>query len=115
SADSMQRIEPRTTTGVLPLHLFDNDFGIGKNVECSSAKFQGTLECLKKCDVLGDIIVLVADPLLDFDRPTCRTVDHHSNAGRAGIHEGSAIDIGNRIRHVLLSCSATTNRGIGCA
>src|SRR5216683_158837 len=39
STGPMQRIEPRTATGVFPRHLFDHDFGIGKNVECSSAKF----------------------------------------------------------------------------
>src|SRR5437899_1079394 len=83
----MQRIKSRTATGVFRRHLLDHYFGIGKNVERSSAKFQGTLECLKKCDVLGDIIVLVADPLVDFDRPACRAVDHDSNAGRAGIPE----------------------------
>jgi len=39
-------------------------------------------------------------PFVDFDRAVCRTVDHHSNAGRAGIPERPAIDVGNQIRHV---------------
>jgi hypothetical protein len=50
------------------------------------------LQRFKKSSILGDIIVLMSDPLLDFDLPICRAVDYHSNAGRTWIPERSAID-----------------------
>src|SRR6266496_6428468 len=100
----MQRIEPRTATAVFPAHLLDHYFGIGKHVQCSGAKLKSQLQSFKKSSILGNVVVLMSDPLLDFDLLVSRTVDYHSNAGRTWIPERSAIDVGNEIRHVCDVC-----------
>jgi hypothetical protein len=62
-----------------------------------SVKAQGTLQCLKQSNVLGDIIVLVSDPFGDSDCTVGGAVDDHSNTRRAGIPERAAIDEGHEI------------------
>ena len=96
----MQGIEPRAATRVFPRHLLDHDFGIGKNMECSGAKLYGELQCFEKSDVLGNIVVVMSDRFVYFDRAVRRTVDHDSDSRGARVPERSAIDVGNEIRHI---------------
>ena len=56
-------------------------------MECSGTKPYSELQRFQKSSILGNIIVVMSDQLVDFDRPICGTVDHQSNAGRTGIPE----------------------------
>jgi hypothetical protein len=58
------------------------------------------LQRFQKSSILSNIIVVMSDRFVDFDRPVRGTVDHHSNAGGTWIPERPAIDVGNEIRHV---------------
>ena len=62
-----------------------------------SLKPQSALQSLQQSDVLGDVIVLVSDPFCDSDGAVRRTVNDNANAGRAGIPERAAIDVGYEI------------------
>src|SRR6266513_2933010 len=100
----MKGIKSRTATAVCPCHLLNDDFGIGEHVECAGPKFQSELQCFEKSDVLSNIIVLMADPFLDFDRTVRRTIDHHADASGTRVPQRSAIDVGNQIRHACDVC-----------
>ena len=92
---AVQTIKPWAATGVLARHLLDHDFGIGKYMECSGAKLDSELQRFQKSSILGNIIVVMSDRFVDFDRPLCGTVDHHSNPGGSWIPKRPAIDVGN--------------------
>src|ERR1035441_4901683 len=96
-ADPIQGIEPRAAAVVLALHLPDHYFGIRKHVKRISVKAQGTLQCLKQSNVLGDIIVVGSALFADSDSTVGVAVDDPSNTRRAGIPERAAIDEGHEI------------------
>ena len=73
-------------------------------MKCSGAKLYGELQCFEKSDVLSDIVVVMSNRFVYFHRAVCSTVDHDSDPGGPRIPEGSAIDVGNEIRHVFEVC-----------
>ena len=103
-AGPMQGIKSRAAAGVFPRHLLDHDFGIGKYMECSGAKLYRELQCFEKSDVLGNIVVVMSNRFVYFDRTVRRTVDHDADSGGARVPERSAIDVGNEIRHIGDTC-----------
>ncbi len=68
-------------------------------MECSGTKLYSELQRFEKGSILGNIVVVMSDRFVDFDRSVCRTIDHHSNAGGTWIPERPAIDVRNKIRH----------------
>ena len=69
-------------------------------MECSGAKLYGELQCFQKSDVLGNIVVVMSNRFVYFDRTVRRTVDHNTDSGGPRVPERSAIDVGNEIRHI---------------
>ncbi len=61
---------------------------------------QSELQNLKKGDILGYIVVLVTNPLLDSDSAFCRAVNHEANSRRAGIAERATINVRDEIGDV---------------
>ena len=99
SADPMQRIQARTSTAVLPRHLPHDHFGIGINMDCLGLQGDGTLQGFQEGEILGDVVILAADPLGDSDLAAMRIVDDYPNTGRSGIAQRPAIDVSHQIRH----------------
>lgn len=73
-------------------------------MECSRAEFYSELQRFQKSSIFSNIVIVMADRFVDFDRPVRGAVDHHSNAGRAWTPERAAIDVCNQIRHVCNKC-----------
>jgi hypothetical protein len=68
-------------------------------MKCCGAKLYSKLQRFEKSSILGNIVVVMSDRFVYFDRTVRSTVDHDSDAGGAWIPERTAIDVGNEIRH----------------
>lgn len=97
AAGPMQRVEARTAADILPPHLPDHDFGVRIDVKFRSVQGQGALQRLHESGVLGDVIVLVADPLRDSDLAALAPVDNDPNTGWPRISQRAAIYVGHEI------------------
>ena len=73
-------------------------------MKCSGAQLYRELQGFEKSDVLSDIVVVMSNRFVYFHRAVFRTVDHDSDSSGPRIPEGSAIDIGNEIRHGFDEC-----------
>ncbi len=73
-------------------------------MECRGAKLYCKLQRFQKSSILGNIVVVMSDRFVYFDRAVRRTVDHDSDAGGTWTPERPSIDVGNEIRHVWDVC-----------
>lgn len=94
AADPVQGIEAGTAAGILSAHLADDDVRIGIDAEGLRFAGEGALQRFEQGHVLGDVVVLPADPLGDESAAAVGILDHDSNAGGAGAAVGAAVDVG---------------------
>lgn len=99
STNPIQRVQLRAAAGVFSTHLLHDHFGIRKHVQRLGAESQGAVQRFQKRNILGDIVILVPDPLLDSDGAIFATINHHSNTRGTRIPQRAAIHVGNKIRH----------------
>ncbi len=99
SAGPVQGVKARAAADVFPGHLPDHNFRIRKDVEFLRLACHGILQGFHECRVLGDIVILMANPLGDADRTVCAAINDHSNARRARISQASAVYIGHQFWH----------------
>ena len=97
AAGPMQRVEARTATRILAPHLPDHNFGVRIDVKFRGLQGQSALQRLHQSGVLGDVIVLVADPFSNSDLAALASVDHDPNAGWPRISQRAAIYVGHEI------------------
>lgn len=100
AAHPMQRVKTRTAAGILTGHLLHHEFRIGVDVESSRLEIKRTLKSFEKRSVFGDIVVVMANPFRNADHFAIRLGDHHANARRTRAAVGTAIDMGDQIRHL---------------
>ena len=98
-AGPVQRIEARTAAGVFAGHLPYHHLGIRINVKFTGSKGNCVLQGFHQGSILGDVVVLVADPLGDSDGAAGATVDHDANTRRPGISQATAIHVGHEFGH----------------
>lgn len=91
----VQGIEAGAAAGVFARHLPDHDLRIRIDVKLAGVHRDGALQGFHERDVLGDVVILAANPFRDADRAAGAAVDHHSNARRPGIPQAPAIDVGH--------------------
>ena len=89
----MKGVKTRTAAGVLAAHLADDHFGIGINMQRFGVKRESALQGFHQRDVLGDVVILMANPFGDPDGAAGAAINDHPNAGRARVSLGSPIDI----------------------
>jgi len=77
--------------------LPDYNFGVRVDMKRFGLESQSTMQGFKQRNILGDIVILAADPSGDSDPAALGTVDHHPNAGRPRIPQRAAIHIGYEI------------------
>jgi len=73
-------------------------------MECCGTELYSELQRFEKSSILGNIVVVMSDRFVYFDRAVRRTVDHDSDACGTWIPERTAINVGNEIRHVCDVC-----------
>jgi hypothetical protein len=91
----VERVEARAAADVLATHLADDDFGIGIDVEGFRLLSDGELQGFHEGDILGYIVILMADPFGDADGAAFAAVDDHSNTRWPWIAQGTTIHIGH--------------------
>ncbi len=89
SANPVQRIKALAAAVVVAQHLADNNFGIRINVQLAGFKLHCALQCFEQGQVLGNVIVLVADPFGNGDPAGFRTINNDTDAGWAGIAQST--------------------------
>jgi len=95
SAGPVQRIEPWAVAGVDARHLLYDNFGIGVNVEGASFQENRALQSFQKGQVLGNVVILPANPLRDFEFAVANAADYDPNTGRSRISQRTTVDISN--------------------
>jgi hypothetical protein len=98
-AGPVQGMQAGAATVVLASHLLDDHFGIGINVQSLGVYRDGVLQSFEEGNVLGDVVVLVSDPLGDTDDFAVRSFNYDANSGWSGIPMGSAVDVRYQIGH----------------
>jgi hypothetical protein len=66
-------------------------------MERCGAKLYCKLQRFQKRSILGNIVVVMSDRFVYFDRAVPRTVDHDPNAGGTWIPERPSIDVRDKI------------------
>ena len=105
AAGPVQRVQARAATVVLAGHLLHDDFRVGIDVEGFGLDGDGVLQGFHEGNVLGDIVVLMPDPLGDSNGFAAQSLNHYANARWARVSVRPAIDIRDQIGH-----SAPKNR-----
>jgi len=95
AAGPVQGVEAGAAADVLSAHLADDDFGIGVDVEGLGFLSDGKLQGFHESDVLGYVVILMADPFGDADGATLAAIDDHSNTGWPWIAQGTTVHIGH--------------------
>ena len=83
-------------TRIFSRHLFDHDFGIGKDMQCSRTEIQSELQRFEKRCVLGHVVVLVADPLRDPNLLTLGILDDDTDPRWSWTAMRAAVNVGNK-------------------
>ena len=94
AAGPVERIETWAATRVLARHLAHDYLGVGEDAQHFGLQMQGMLQSLKERDVLGYVVVLVADPLGDPDLFASGILKHHTDTRWSGTAMRSAVDVG---------------------
>ena len=82
AADPMQGIKTRTAAGVFASHLPHDHLGVRVDMEHLGPERESVLQRFQQGHVLGDIVVLMPNPLGDFNLAGRRAMDDHSNTRR---------------------------------
>ena len=108
-ASPVERIETRALAAINTIHLVDDDFRIRENAQHLGIHGKRDLDGFEKCDVLGDIVVVVSNPLGDAELGSAGILDYDSNTGRSRISMGSAVDVSHQFRHFVSSITQCFN------
>jgi len=80
AAGPVQGIQARTATGIFAQHLPHHHLRIRINVQRLGLQLERPLQRFQQRRILGHVVILVANPLCDSDRPAFAASNHHSNA-----------------------------------
>jgi len=95
AAGPVKRIEARAAANVLTGHLAHDYFRVGVDMQLSRLERHGVLQSFHESGVFGDIVVLVADPFCDSNRPALAAIDDNPNARRPGISQAATVHVGH--------------------
>src|SRR5438067_8473435 len=84
AAGPVQGIQAGAAAGVLAVHLFYYQLGIGINPQRGRIQLNREVQGLEQCCVFGDVIILMSNPLCDPDDFTVRFYDNHPDPRRSG-------------------------------
>ena|SRR5689334_18989051 len=97
AASPVQRIKTGTAAGVLATHLLNDDFRIGKNVQDFGFQSESQLQSLEESYVLGNVVVLAADPLGNADLAAESVFEYDADARGPRIAVRTAVHVGYEV------------------
>ena len=93
AANPIQGVKLPAPASVLAAHLLHYNLGVREHMERFGSQAQGALQGFEERGVFGHVVVLVADPFLNFYSAAFAAVNNYANSGRPGIPQRSAIYI----------------------
>src|SRR5579884_4215675 len=93
AAGPVQGIKARAAAGVDSSHLLDDDLRIGVDVQGAGFQKNCALKAFEQGEVLGNVVVLPADPLGNLEFAVANPTNDNSNAGRPRISQRTTVDI----------------------
>ena len=93
AAGPVQGIQAGAAAGVLAGHLFYYQLGVGINAQRGRIQLNREVQGLEQRRIFGNVVILMANPFGDADGPTFAAIDHHPNARRPWIAQGTTVHI----------------------
>ena len=92
----MEGVEAGTATGVLAGHLADYYLRVREDAQHFCFQAKRVLQGFQESDVLGDVVVLVADPLRDPDLLALGILDDDTDPRWSWTAMRAAVNVGNK-------------------